>query len=60
MYKYNSKAEPERTTISVSKENYLKLKKLGETADTFNDVLTKILAKQPGVYKIDVGGTEKE
>jgi predicted CopG family antitoxin len=33
------------TTISVSRENYLALKKLGSTGDSFNDVLTEILKK---------------
>jgi predicted CopG family antitoxin len=33
------------TTISVSRENYLTLKKLGSTGDSFNDVLTEILKK---------------
>ena len=31
-------------TIAVSKENYDKLKRLGYTADSFNDVLTRLLA----------------
>jgi predicted CopG family antitoxin len=31
------------TTISVSHENYLILKRLGDTGDSFNDVLTRIL-----------------
>ncbi|HEY7227449.1 MAG TPA: hypothetical protein VH481_04925 [Nitrososphaeraceae archaeon] len=30
-------------TIAVSKENYDKLKRLGYTADSFNDVLTRLL-----------------
>ena len=34
----------ERTTISLSKENYDKLKRLGYTADSFNDVLSRLLA----------------
>lgn len=33
------------TTISVSKENYLALKKLGSAGDSFNDVLTDVLKK---------------
>ena len=33
------------TTISVSYENYLNLKKLGSTGDSFNDVLTELLKK---------------
>src|SRR6476620_10138689 len=31
------------TTISVSHANYLTLKELGKTGDSFNDVLTRIL-----------------
>jgi predicted CopG family antitoxin len=31
------------TTISISYENYRMLKRLGNTGDSFNDVLTKIL-----------------
>jgi predicted CopG family antitoxin len=31
-------------TIAVSKENYDKFKRLGYTADSFNDVLTRLLA----------------
>jgi predicted CopG family antitoxin len=33
------------TTISVSEENYLALKKLGSAWDSFNDVLTEVLKK---------------
>jgi predicted CopG family antitoxin len=43
----------QRPHISISHENYEKLKKLGTCGDSFNDVLDKILAKQVGVYKID-------
>jgi predicted CopG family antitoxin len=35
--------------ISLSHENYEKLKNLGTCGDSFNDVLTKILSKQEGV-----------
>lgn len=31
------------TTISISKENYLILKRMGQTSDSFNDVLTRLL-----------------
>ena len=31
------------TTISVSRDTYLKLKALGQTADSFNDVLSRVL-----------------
>jgi len=33
------------TTISVSEENYLALKRLGSAGDSFNDVLTEVLKK---------------
>ena len=39
--------------IVVRKNVYNKLKDLGRAGDSFNDVLEKILAKQPGVYKIN-------
>ena len=31
------------TTISISKENYFILKKMGQTSDSFNDVLSRLL-----------------
>jgi hypothetical protein len=31
------------TTISVSRDTYLKLKAMGQTADSFNDVLSRVL-----------------
>jgi hypothetical protein len=31
------------TTISVTRDTYLKLKALGQTADSFNDVLSRVL-----------------
>ncbi len=31
------------TTISISKENHAILKTLGQTSDSFNDVLTRLL-----------------
>ena len=40
--------------ITVDTQVYEQLRKLGKTSDSFNDVLKKILAKQPGVHKIDV------
>jgi predicted CopG family antitoxin len=42
------------TTISISRDNYNKLKELGHTGESFNFVLSKVLSKTPGVYKIDV------
>jgi predicted CopG family antitoxin len=36
------------TTISISKENYEKLKRLGCTAESFNDVLSRLLEKETG------------
>jgi len=29
--------------IAISEENYLKLKKMGDAGDSFNDVITEIL-----------------
>jgi len=40
-----NKSRKELTTISVSRENYLSLKKLGCAGEYFNDVLTEILKK---------------
>jgi predicted CopG family antitoxin len=31
------------TTIAVTRENYLALKELGRTGDSFNDVISRIL-----------------
>lgn len=40
------------TTISVSYENYLILKGLGSTGDSFNDVLTRLLRNRKGDSKV--------
>jgi len=37
------KSHNKLTTISISHENYLILKGLGSTGDSFNDVLTQLL-----------------
>ena len=34
------------TSISLSKENYEKLKKLGFAGESFNDVLSRVLEKE--------------
>jgi hypothetical protein len=34
-----------RKQIAVSEENYLTLKSLGRTADSFNDVVTEVLSR---------------
>jgi predicted CopG family antitoxin len=34
------------TTISVSKKNYLALKRLGTAGDSLNDVITEVLKNQ--------------
>ena len=39
------------TTIAISKENYFILKRMGQTSDSFNDVLSRLLKKQPIVEK---------
>jgi predicted CopG family antitoxin len=47
MNRTNNKQEIEKsnklTTISISKENYFILKKMGQTSDSFNDVLSRLL-----------------
>ena len=43
--------------VGLSEENYNKLRNLGTCGDSFNDVLTKILAKEPGAYHINVEDT---
>jgi hypothetical protein len=47
------------TTIAVSKENYLALKRLGNAGDSFNDVVTEVLkkVKQPLQTDIRVGAS---
>jgi predicted CopG family antitoxin len=39
----NQLHESNRTTITLSKENYEKLKKLGSFGESFDDVLSRIL-----------------
>jgi predicted CopG family antitoxin len=34
------------TSISLSRENYEKLKRLGFAGESFNDVLSRVLAKE--------------
>jgi hypothetical protein len=44
--KSNVKEEKNKlTTISISYNNYLSLKKLGGAGDSFNDVITQILGR---------------
>lgn len=43
------------TTIAVSKENYLALKRLGNAGDSFNDVVTEVLKKVKEPLQTDVG-----
>ena len=46
----------ENTTICISRKNRLILKKLGYIleSDSMDEVITKILDKIPGAYKIDI------
>jgi predicted CopG family antitoxin len=49
------------TTISISYGNYLTLKKLGSTGDSFNDVLTELLKKVRSPLQIDgVGRSDSQ
>jgi predicted CopG family antitoxin len=43
------------TTISVSDENYLALKRLGSAGDSFNDVITEVLKKLKIQQQIELG-----
>ena len=40
-----AKTRNKLTTIAVSSKNHLALKRLGNTGDSFNDVVTEILRK---------------
>jgi predicted CopG family antitoxin len=51
MAKSNSKL----TTIAVSEENYLALKRLGSAGDSFNDVVTEVLKKIKQPLQTDIG-----
>ena len=43
------------TTIAVSEENYLALKRLGSAGDSFNDVVTEVLKKVKEPLQTDTG-----
>jgi predicted CopG family antitoxin len=43
MYMANQLHERNRTTITLSKQNYERLKKFGSFGESFDDVLTKVL-----------------
>lgn len=51
--KKGDKTSNKLTTIAISKENYFILKKMGQTSDSFNDVLSRLLKNQPLVEKTD-------
>jgi predicted CopG family antitoxin len=43
------------TTIAISGENYLALKRLGRAGDSFNDVVTEVLKKVKEPLQTDTG-----
>jgi predicted CopG family antitoxin len=43
------------TAIAVSKENYLAIKRLGSTGNSFNDVVTEVLKKVKEPLQTDTG-----
>lgn len=51
MYYSVAKFHKKLTTISISQDNYLILKELGRTGDSFNDVLSRLLN---GGKRVDV------
>ena len=36
----------ERTTISLSKNNYEKLKQIGKFGETYDDIISRVLSKE--------------
>ena len=51
--KKGDKISNKLTTIAISKENYFILKKMGQTSDSFNDVLSRLLKNQSITEKAD-------
>lgn len=49
------KANNKLTTIAISEENYLALKRLGSAGDSFNDVVTEVLKKIKRPLQADTG-----
>jgi predicted CopG family antitoxin len=49
------KSNNKLTTIAVSSENYLALKRLGSAGDSFNDVVTEVLKKEKEPLQTDIG-----
>ena len=49
------KSNNKLTTIAVSTENYLALKRLGSAGDSFNDVVTEVLKKVKQPSQTDTG-----
>ncbi|HZA71176.1 MAG TPA: hypothetical protein VE548_15890 [Nitrososphaeraceae archaeon] len=45
MSKLQQVSNDERTTVSLSKENYNKLKQLGFTGESFNTVIGRLIEK---------------
>jgi hypothetical protein len=41
--------EPDFTVIRISRTNYEELRKHGHTPETFNDIITKILAENKAI-----------
>jgi predicted CopG family antitoxin len=50
-----TKSRNRLTTIAVSEENYLALKRLGSAGDSFNDVVTEVLKKVKEPLQTDTG-----
>lgn len=39
-------SESNRTTISLSKDNYEKLKQIGKFGESFDDIVSRVLSKE--------------
>jgi hypothetical protein len=51
--KTSTQKDDEKTTMAISRNNLLKLKQLGHSGMSVNDILERILTKEQEVYKID-------
>ena len=48
------------TTISISRENRSILKRMGQTSDSFNDVLTRLLKNNSALESVSRVGTRSQ
>jgi hypothetical protein len=56
LLKVRKTKKPKHVMLSIA--NYERLRRFGVAGETINDCVTKILAKIPGVYRIDMKESE--